>query len=169
MQGGARSRSAAPSRPVRRAGPDSHWCDDWTTRDLVAHLVIRERRSDAAVGICQQLPVFAVHSRVSSITFGLGGPGSSPSSTTHSAADRAGRAAVGRSSRGARLQHTGSAASLWTAESDRCHTKGRSRTPGRHQCPTRPSLSHEFSSHRQGSTRKSRLMGKLPVAGAVVS
>ncbi|HWL45327.1 MAG TPA: TIGR03085 family metal-binding protein [Ilumatobacter sp.] len=34
------------------AGPDAPTlCDPWTTRDLAAHLVIRERRPDAAVGI----------------------------------------------------------------------------------------------------------------------
>lgn len=33
-------------------GPDSPTlCGDWTTRDLAAHLVVRERRPDAAVGI----------------------------------------------------------------------------------------------------------------------
>ena len=26
-------------------------CDPWTTRDLAAHLVVRERRPDAAIGI----------------------------------------------------------------------------------------------------------------------
>jgi len=33
-------------------GPDEPTlCGDWTTRDLAAHLVVRERRPDAAVGI----------------------------------------------------------------------------------------------------------------------
>jgi uncharacterized protein (TIGR03085 family) len=33
-------------------GPDAPTlCGDWTTRDLAAHLVVRERRPDAAVGI----------------------------------------------------------------------------------------------------------------------
>jgi uncharacterized protein (TIGR03085 family) len=33
-------------------GPDQPTlCGDWTTRDLAAHLVIRERRPDAAIGI----------------------------------------------------------------------------------------------------------------------
>ena len=33
-------------------GPDSPTlCGDWTTRDLAAHLVVRERRPDAAIGI----------------------------------------------------------------------------------------------------------------------
>lgn len=33
-------------------GPDAPTlCDPWTTRDLAAHLVVRERRPDAAVGI----------------------------------------------------------------------------------------------------------------------
>ncbi|MDL5156326.1 TIGR03085 family metal-binding protein [Actinomycetospora termitidis] len=35
-----------------REGPDAPTlCGDWTTRDLLAHLVIRERRPDAAPGI----------------------------------------------------------------------------------------------------------------------
>lgn len=35
-----------------RLGPDEPTlCGDWTTRDLLAHLVIRERRPDAAPGI----------------------------------------------------------------------------------------------------------------------
>ena len=33
-------------------GPDQPTlCGDWTTRDLAAHLVVRERRPDAAIGI----------------------------------------------------------------------------------------------------------------------
>jgi uncharacterized protein (TIGR03085 family) len=33
-------------------GPDAPTlCGDWTTRDLAAHLVVRERRPDAAIGI----------------------------------------------------------------------------------------------------------------------
>ncbi len=33
-------------------GPDAPTlCGDWTTRDLAAHLIVRERRPDAAVGI----------------------------------------------------------------------------------------------------------------------
>jgi uncharacterized protein (TIGR03085 family) len=33
-------------------GPDAPTlCDGWTTRDLAAHLVIRERRADASIGI----------------------------------------------------------------------------------------------------------------------
>ena len=35
-----------------RVGPDvATLCDGWTTRDLAAHLVVRERRPDAALGI----------------------------------------------------------------------------------------------------------------------
>jgi uncharacterized protein (TIGR03085 family) len=42
-------------------GPDAPTlCGEWTTRDLAAHLVIRERRPDAAVGIV--LPVGRGHS-----------------------------------------------------------------------------------------------------------
>ncbi|GAC70844.1 TIGR03085 family metal-binding protein [Gordonia soli] len=37
---------------LRAAGPDAPTlCDGWLTRDLAAHLVIRERRPDAAPGI----------------------------------------------------------------------------------------------------------------------
>jgi uncharacterized protein (TIGR03085 family) len=37
---------------LRAVGPDSPTlCEGWTTRDLAAHLVIRERRPDAALGI----------------------------------------------------------------------------------------------------------------------
>ncbi len=35
-----------------KLGPDQPTlCGDWTTRDLAAHLVVRERRPDAAIGI----------------------------------------------------------------------------------------------------------------------
>jgi uncharacterized protein (TIGR03085 family) len=49
-----------PARVERRelcdlmlaVGPDAPTlCGDWTTRDLAAHLVVRERRPDAAIGI----------------------------------------------------------------------------------------------------------------------
>ncbi|HET9021748.1 MAG TPA: TIGR03085 family metal-binding protein [Ornithinibacter sp.] len=41
-------------------GPDAPTlCDPWRTRDLAAHLVVRERRPDAAVGIW--VPVLAGH------------------------------------------------------------------------------------------------------------
>jgi uncharacterized protein (TIGR03085 family) len=41
-------------------GPDAPTlCGDWSTRDLAAHLVMRERRADASVGIV--LPVLAGH------------------------------------------------------------------------------------------------------------
>lgn len=37
-------------------GPDAPtMCGDWTTRDLAAHLVVRERRPDAAPGILSRL------------------------------------------------------------------------------------------------------------------
>lgn len=42
-------------------GPDAPTlCGSWTSRDLLAHLVVRERRPDALPGIA--LPVFAGHS-----------------------------------------------------------------------------------------------------------
>lgn len=43
---------------MRAVGPDHPTlCGDWTTRDLAAHLVVRERRLDAAPGIL--IPKFA--------------------------------------------------------------------------------------------------------------
>lgn len=43
-----------------RVGPDAPTlCEGWRTRDLAAHLVIRERRPDAQVG--QLVPRFAAH------------------------------------------------------------------------------------------------------------
>jgi uncharacterized protein (TIGR03085 family) len=37
---------------LEASGPDAPTlCDDWTTRDLAAHVVVRERRPDAAGGI----------------------------------------------------------------------------------------------------------------------
>ncbi|MGV9664835.1 TIGR03085 family metal-binding protein [Nocardia niigatensis] len=39
-------------RAMAEAGPDAPTlCGEWTTRDLAAHLVVRERRPDAAPGI----------------------------------------------------------------------------------------------------------------------
>ena len=51
MTAAARER-AALVETMRTAGPDAPTlCGDWTTRDLAAHLVLRERRPDAAAGI----------------------------------------------------------------------------------------------------------------------
>jgi uncharacterized protein (TIGR03085 family) len=48
----AQSERAGLVTVMRRVGPDHPTlCGDWTTRDLAAHLVIRERRLDAAPGI----------------------------------------------------------------------------------------------------------------------
>jgi uncharacterized protein (TIGR03085 family) len=48
----ARTERLALCDLVTELGPDAATlCDGWTTRDLAAHLVIRERRPDAAVGI----------------------------------------------------------------------------------------------------------------------
>jgi len=48
----ARSERAAYCDLVHTLGPDQPTlCTGWTTRDLTAHLVIRERRPDAALGI----------------------------------------------------------------------------------------------------------------------
>jgi uncharacterized protein (TIGR03085 family) len=48
----AQRERAALSDLFAEVGPDAPTlCGDWTTRDLAAHLVVRERRPDAAVGI----------------------------------------------------------------------------------------------------------------------
>jgi uncharacterized protein (TIGR03085 family) len=48
----ARRERAALCDLFDEVGPDAPTlCGDWTTRDLAAHLVVRERRPDAAVGI----------------------------------------------------------------------------------------------------------------------
>lgn len=54
----ARRERAALVATMRAAGPDAPTlCEGWKTRDLVAHLVVRERRLDAAPGIL--IPAFA--------------------------------------------------------------------------------------------------------------
>jgi uncharacterized protein (TIGR03085 family) len=51
MTAASRERAALVDT-MRAAGPDAPTlCGDWTTRDLAAHLVLRERRPDAAAGI----------------------------------------------------------------------------------------------------------------------
>ncbi|MGW1993641.1 TIGR03085 family metal-binding protein [Embleya sp. NPDC001921] len=48
----ARTERAALAELLRVLGPDAPTlCEGWTTRDLAAHLVIRERRPDSAPGI----------------------------------------------------------------------------------------------------------------------
>ncbi|OBG89309.1 TIGR03085 family protein [Mycobacterium sp. NS-7484] len=48
----ARRERAALVESLRAAGPDAPTlCEGWTARDLAAHLVVRERRLDAAPGI----------------------------------------------------------------------------------------------------------------------
>ena len=45
---------------LREVGPDAPTlCEGWTTRDLAAHLITRERRPDAAVGM--MVPALAGH------------------------------------------------------------------------------------------------------------
>jgi uncharacterized protein (TIGR03085 family) len=54
----AQQERAALVTTMRGVGPEQPTlCGDWTTRDLAAHLVIRERRLDAAPGIL--IPKFA--------------------------------------------------------------------------------------------------------------
>ncbi len=51
MTAAARERAALVNT-MRDVGPDAPTlCGDWKTRDLAAHLVLRERRPDAAAGI----------------------------------------------------------------------------------------------------------------------
>jgi uncharacterized protein (TIGR03085 family) len=48
----AQRERAALVATMREVGPDAPTlCGDWTTKDLAAHLVVRERRLDAAPGI----------------------------------------------------------------------------------------------------------------------
>jgi uncharacterized protein (TIGR03085 family) len=56
----AQRERAALVETMRELGPDAPTlCEGWTTRDLAAHLVIREYRPDAAPGIL--IPFFAAH------------------------------------------------------------------------------------------------------------
>jgi uncharacterized protein (TIGR03085 family) len=56
----AQRERAALVETMRGVGPDAPTlCEGWTTRDLAAHLVIREYRPDAAPGI--MIPFFASH------------------------------------------------------------------------------------------------------------
>jgi uncharacterized protein (TIGR03085 family) len=52
LSGYAQSERRALTDLMRDAGPDAPTlCEGWTARDLAAHLVLRERRPDAAAGI----------------------------------------------------------------------------------------------------------------------
>ncbi len=56
----AQRERAALVETMRATGPDAPTlCDGWNVRDLAAHLVVRERRLDAAPGIL--IPLFAGH------------------------------------------------------------------------------------------------------------
>ena len=56
----AQRERAALVETLREVGPDAPTlCEGWNTRDLAAHLVIREYRPDAAPGIL--IPFFASH------------------------------------------------------------------------------------------------------------
>ncbi|MEE6176767.1 TIGR03085 family metal-binding protein [Mycobacterium sp. 050134] len=56
----AQRERAALVDTMRGVGPDaSTLCEGWKTRDLAAHLVVREYRPDAAAGIL--IPFFAAH------------------------------------------------------------------------------------------------------------
>src|ERR1700748_3163976 len=59
MTAAQRERSALVDT-LRIVGPDAPTlCAGWTTRDLAAHLVVRERRPDASAG--QMIPPLAGH------------------------------------------------------------------------------------------------------------
>ena len=61
MSSPARAERAALCDLFLEVGPDAPTlCGGWTTRDLAAHLVVRERRPDAAPGIVSR--VLAGHS-----------------------------------------------------------------------------------------------------------
>ncbi len=54
----SRSERAALCNLLTEVGPDaSTLCEGWTTRDLAAHLVVRESRPDAGIGLV--VPAFA--------------------------------------------------------------------------------------------------------------
>jgi uncharacterized protein (TIGR03085 family) len=56
----AQQERAALVETMRTIGPDAPTlCEGWTTRDLAAHLVVRERRLDAAPGIA--IPFLAAY------------------------------------------------------------------------------------------------------------
>ncbi len=58
----AQRERAALVETMREVGPDAPTlCEGWKTRDLAAHLVIREYRPDAAPGIL--IPFFASHTQ----------------------------------------------------------------------------------------------------------
>jgi uncharacterized protein (TIGR03085 family) len=58
----ARNERLALADLLEHVGPDRPTlCEGWTTRDLAAHLVVRDRRSDSAVGIV--IPAFARHTQ----------------------------------------------------------------------------------------------------------
>jgi len=57
----ATSERAALADYLQEVGPDRPTlCEGWTTGDLLAHLLIRERRPDGAIGLV--IPAFAGHS-----------------------------------------------------------------------------------------------------------
>ena len=68
MTNWAQSERAALSDLLAERGPDRPTlCGEWTTRDLAAHLIIRERRPDASIGIIVPLgPVRSWTARVQS-------------------------------------------------------------------------------------------------------
>ena len=58
----ARNERLALADLMVAVGPDEPTlCEGWTTRDLAAHLVVRDRRPDSAVGVL--VPAFAGHTQ----------------------------------------------------------------------------------------------------------
>jgi uncharacterized protein (TIGR03085 family) len=56
----ARAERAALCKLFEEVGPDAPTlCEGWTARDLAAHLIVREHRPDAGLGIV--VPAFAAH------------------------------------------------------------------------------------------------------------
>lgn len=64
MTGLAQQERAALSATLAQVGPDAPTlCEGWTARELAAHLVLRERRPDAAAGVVLPVPVLAEHTQ----------------------------------------------------------------------------------------------------------
>lgn len=64
MTGLAQQERAALCATLAQVGPEAATlCAGWDTRDLAAHLVLRERRPDAAAGVLVSVPVLAEHTQ----------------------------------------------------------------------------------------------------------
>lgn len=64
MTGLAQAERAALCSTLTRVGPDAPTlCEGWDTRELAAHLVLRERRPDAAAGVIVPVQVLTDHTQ----------------------------------------------------------------------------------------------------------